>query len=119
MTRRLAVIYDADGGLLGELAYGLGKLMGTAHCAACDITYGALSEKAEWQACKVRLGLVVEQLHRNELPDDLARVVRGQLPCVAAEGDEGSRVLVDAAALEACAGRVEQLEARVRRALDQ
>ena len=35
-------VYDADGGLLGELAYLTGRILGIAHCALCDITLNHL-----------------------------------------------------------------------------
>ena len=35
----LVAVYHADGGVRGELSYVLGRLLGTAHCALCDITH--------------------------------------------------------------------------------
>ena len=108
---RLTVIYDADGGLLGELRYVADKLLNGAHCSACDITHGAVSEKGEWKSCKARLPVPVDQLHRNELEPELDRAVQGQLPCVAAHDDDGWSVLVTADELDELRGSASALEA--------
>lgn len=41
----LVGVYDADGGLLGEAAYVVGRLCGTRHCALCDITHSAVRRR--------------------------------------------------------------------------
>ena len=38
--------YHADGGPIGEVRYIIGKLLGTAHCALCDITHSPFRRKA-------------------------------------------------------------------------
>ena len=45
-------VYHADGGIVGELRYVFGKLIGTAHCALCDITHSYVSEKKSMKECR-------------------------------------------------------------------
>lgn len=73
----LVGVYHADGGPVGELRYVLGKLLGTAHCALCDVTHSAVRRKPEWDAMVEGLGVPVELRHLNELTDDVARAVAG------------------------------------------
>jgi hypothetical protein len=68
-------VYHADGGLLGELRYVVGKLLGTTHCALCDVTHSAVRRKREWDAMVGSLGVEFELLHLNEMPPDVARSV--------------------------------------------
>ncbi len=60
-------IYNADGGLGGELRYVAGKLLGRGKCALCDITHGwnPMGSKSWKQACAVS-DVELELLHRNE-----------------------------------------------------
>ena len=51
--REIVGVYHADGGVMGELRYILGKARGTAHCALCDITHSTVRRKAAWDdACR-------------------------------------------------------------------
>ena len=49
----LVGIFDADGGLRGELRYVIDKLAGRGHCALCDITHGLnpLGKRSFKEAC--------------------------------------------------------------------
>ncbi len=112
--RRLTLIYDADGGLLGELRYALGKLLGRGSCSLCALTHTSLGkERPAWQRCASLLRVPVRQLHRDELEPALARFVQGRLPSVVAELDEGFAEVLDPAALAACAGRVGVFQERL------
>ena len=57
----LTGVYQANGSLSGELRYVVGKLLGSAHCALCDITHGAVREKPGFVACR-------EALHGGQHP---------------------------------------------------
>lgn len=110
------MVYDADGGVVGEVRYVVGHLLGRTECSLCDITHGPLKRKAAFDALVDRLttdGHVVEVHHRNEQTSSQARASAGHLPCVlAADSPAGPwRVLVDAAALRRCAGDVDALAA--------
>ena len=39
-------VYHANGGVLGEIAYVFGKILGQTECALCDVTHGLLFEKS-------------------------------------------------------------------------
>ncbi len=117
--RRLIGVYDTNGGLLGELAYLTGRLLGIAHCALCEITNDASGEKPAFEATRRSIGMPLELTHRNEVSGELRGLVEGRTPCVVGETDEGFEVLLGRADLEACRGDVLCLEWALRRAIDE
>ena len=115
---RIIGVYHADGGLLGEVRYVVGKVRGTAHCALCDITHGRLAVKSAWTACAASFGVPVEVVHLNERTDPVRHLTDGVTPCVVAVLADGTaRVVLDADALERCGGDVETFAAALREAL--
>lgn len=109
---RYTGIYNADGGLVGEVRYVVGHLLGTAECALCDITHSPVRRKPEWDRFVTRLGIPFIVLHRNELDDALTAAVHGEtLPVVVAHRADGSiGTVLTAADLTALDGSVEGLE---------
>ena len=105
----LAGIFDADGGLRGELRYVIDKLAGRGHCALCDITHGFNPlGKRSWKEACAAAGVSMTLLHRDEAsPQQLA--VAGELPVVLAGADRSWRVLVPADDLAACKGSPSKL----------
>ena len=99
---RLVGVYDADGTVLGELAYAVGHLLGRRSCALCDITHGRVRRRPEFDEAAATLGVPFDLLHRDERSPALATLTDGALPCVVAEGAGQPRVLVDRATLAAC-----------------
>ncbi len=114
---RLAMVYDADGGLVGEARYVVGHLLGRTECALCDITHGPVRRKADFDALVDTLDIPVDVVHRNEQDPAVASVTAGHLPCVAAQQDGEWSVLLDADAPQACDGDVGRLGERLRTAL--
>ena len=109
MITRYVGVYDADGSLAGELSYVLGRALGRAHCALCDITHGTLRERADWRACRAALDVPFVTHHRDDAPAAV-RALGVPLPVVVAEHDDGSfDVAVTAEQLEACAGSPDAL----------
>ena len=113
----LVGIFDADGGLRGELRYVIGKLAGRGHCALCDITHGLnpLGKRSFKEACAAA-GVTMTLLHRDEAsPEQLAAA--GELPVVLAGAADHWRALVPADDLDACRGSparlLEIVEARL------
>ena len=88
-------VYHANGGLVGELAYVIGKLRGTAHCGLCDITHGSVRVKPKWKTLEASLGIPFRLVHLNEQPLRLAALTQGSTPCVVGESEEEGSSLID------------------------
>jgi hypothetical protein len=82
-------VYDADGGMRGELAYLAGKLAGR-HCSLCDITHSPVRRRREWDAYVATLPVPFEVVHRNERDSALTEATSGREACVVAECSDGS-----------------------------
>jgi hypothetical protein len=115
----LHVVYDADGTRVGELLYMIRKLLGIAHCAACDITHGPRTEKPAFTRLKtVGWSVPLLNIHRDEMDKALAGAVGKVLPVVAARTADGRDVvLLGPRQLEECCGDVGALEAAINAAL--
>jgi hypothetical protein len=101
-------VYDADGGLVGEVRYVVGHLLGTAECALCDITHSLAGRRRAWDRMVAGLGVPFDLRHRNELtPAEREAVAAPGLPVVVAELEDGRFVpLLDRKALARCGGDV-------------
>jgi hypothetical protein len=101
-------VYDADGGLAGELRYVLGHLLGTAECALCDITHSPLGRRRSWDGMVAALPAPFALRHRNELTESEHRALEHMgLPVVATQLSDGRWVrLLGREELERCAGDV-------------
>jgi hypothetical protein len=105
----LVGVYDADHTLRGELAYVVGKRLGRAHCALCDITHGTFRERPEWRSCRDGLPVPFDTFHRDDQPGATRAVIGGRLPAVVAMTGAGPVVLVGPEDLEACDSSPERL----------
>jgi len=114
---RLVGVYNADGSLLGELRYVVGRAFGSVHCELCDITHGRVRKKRAFVALERTLPVPLELLHRDEQPDELAAATRGALPCVVAQTSSGYRIVLTAEQLASCNGDAGIFDAILRRAL--
>tara|TARA_Y100000591_G_C21633226_1_gene593923 strand:- start:94 stop:519 length:426 start_codon:yes stop_codon:yes gene_type:complete len=103
-------VYNADGGLLGELAYVWGKIRGTAHCALCDITHRGVSKKKQWKEYESRLRVPIKLLHINEQEEGLAQLTEGKTPCVVGGSSGEFEIVMFAEDLEECGKSVEKFE---------
>ncbi len=113
-------VYHADGGLVGEGKYIIGKMLGTAHCALCDITHSPVRRKREWNRMVAGLGIPFMLVHLNEMPADVAAVV-GQdgSPAVLARLNDGAVItLLTESQLDRLGGSVAAFEQALRVALD-
>jgi hypothetical protein len=115
--RELVGVYHADGSLRGELTYVVGKLVGRAHCALCDITHGAVRRRATFDASVATLPVEMHLVHLDERDADIAAASDGHTPCVLARTDAGPVVLLDADELERCAGDPDVLRREIDRAV--
>ena len=110
-------MYDADGGLVGELRYVVGRAAGRAHCDLCDITHGAVRPKRAWIDLTARLPVPVRVVHRNERTAEVLAASDGGTPCVLARRGGALEVALGPEELRACAGDVTELERRLRTVL--
>lgn len=117
--RRFIGVYDADSGLLGELAYLTGRMLGLAHCSLCEITHGVSGEKPAFEATRASLGVPLDTLHRNDQPARLREITHGRTPCVVGETGDGYELLLGRSDLEACRGDALCLEAALKRVADE
>jgi hypothetical protein len=116
MARRLVGVYNADGSLLGELRYLLGRARGTAHCALCDTTHGKFRRRRDFDQARLALDEPLELRHRDELSPEQVAAVQGRLPCVLLV-DDRVEILLGPEALEECAGDPSRLVACINEAL--
>lgn len=114
---RLAMVYDADGGLVGEARYVVGHLLGRTECALCDITHGPVRRKADFDLLLAELTVPVDVVHRNEQEPEVAAATAGHLPCVAGRRQGSWSVVITADELRGCAGDVGRFGELVRRVL--
>lgn len=107
-VERLLGIYRADGGLLGELRYVTGTMLGAAHCSLCHITHGHVRRKREWDAFVASLPVPFDLAHRNELEDG-TRAFAAQAACVIALVDGAWELVLGDDDLTALDGSVPSL----------
>lgn len=94
IVERLSLVYDARGGIVGELAYAIGRARGTRHCALCGLTHGRVRERPAWREFRALLPVPVRAFHLNDRPQDVAAASGGAAPAVIAHaGDEAVLLL--------------------------
>jgi hypothetical protein len=111
-------VYHADGGVRGELAYAVGRIRGTSHCALCDITHRRIWPKRGWADLVANLGVPFDLVHLNERSDEVHTASAGHTPCVLAHTDGGLVPLLNPDDLERLAGDLATFAAALRRAAD-
>ena len=116
---RIIGVYNADGSVLGELRYLVGRTLGQRHCELCDITHGRLRKNEEFAALQADFGVPLEVVHLDERPPDLASFTNGLAPCVVAETTDGYRMLLKADDLARCGGDVGRFADALRAVLDE
>ena len=115
----LVGVYAADGGLVGEVAYVVGHLLGRTECALCDVTHGTLRRKPDWDAMTARLPVPLRLVHRNETTTaERTASQRSGLPVVLGVRPDGSHtVVLGPTRLAGLGGSVRRFEEAVREAL--
>ncbi|CAN1489642.1 hypothetical protein MCEMIE24B_00168 [Microbacteriaceae bacterium] len=116
---RLIGVYNADGGVIGELKYFFGHLIGIAKCELCDITHSPIRRKASWDRLaselKAEYGLDFALEHLNERSDAENKASAGREPCVLAEYPDGSLgMFLDRQELRMVDGNVDRFAKLVR-----
>jgi len=116
---RLVGVYNADGGLTGELKYFFGHLVGLAKCELCDITHSPIRRKAAFdqlaRELKSEFGLDFALKHLNERSDAEEIASKAKEPCVLAEYPDGTLgMFLDRQELRVVGGDVARFEKLVR-----
>jgi hypothetical protein len=102
-------VYHAYSGLMGELKYITGKLLGTTACALCDITHGWQPlGKAQWRHEMKQWGNL-KALHIDEQSPQMAAITDGQTPCILIANEDDYEIIIDSEQLAACEGDIQAL----------
>jgi hypothetical protein len=121
--KSLIGVYKADGGVIGELSYFLGHLVGIRNCSLCDITHSPIMKKPAFKDLERRLleekGISFRLVHMNERTEAEEEASKGREPCVLLQYEDGSlSMFLDYVELKAAAGSVKSFEKLVRSRLD-
>jgi hypothetical protein len=101
-------IYQANGGLMGEISYIFRKLVLKHNCSLCKVTHRGLMVKPDWKDYIKTLNIYFELLHINEQPAEMYVYTRGHTPCVIANIDGNYVILMDSEMIDGCNGSVEK-----------
>lgn len=121
--KTLIGVYKADGGLLGELSYILGHLVGIRNCSLCDITHSPIMKKTAFKEFEKRLladkNIDIRLVHMNERTEAEFTASAGREPCVLLQYEDGSiSMFLDYVELKAADGSVKSFEKLVSSRLD-
>lgn len=113
---RIVGVYNADGGVRGELAYVVGHLLGRVSCELCDITHSPVRRKRSWDQLVADFPIPITVVHRNDVPSSIAPfVVPADLPALYAVRADGSvGLVVGRDELASMAGSVPELDRTLR-----
>lgn len=116
-------IYKADGGIVGELTYFFGHLIGIRSCSLCDISHSPIRKKASFKKLEKHLfdehGILVRMIHLNERNDRELKASAGREPCMLLEyPDQSMSMFLDATDLKALSGSVSSLQKLITSRLD-
>lgn len=116
-------IYKADGGIIGELTYFFGHLVGLKSCSLCDISHSPIKKKSSFKALERQLsiqhGIAVKMIHLNERNERELKASDGREPCMLLEYPDGSiSMFLDSADLTALSGNVASLKKLILSRLD-
>ena len=116
---RVVGIYNADGGVSGELRYAMDKILGRSDCGLCELTHGwnAFGKRSWRDACRAS-PVPIELIHRD-VATESQLAAAGLLPAVLM-GDEGNwRLAADRELIASLrkdpAGFLDHLETELRR----
>lgn len=112
-VERLILIFNAESGALAAIVDSTKKLFMLKGCTLCSITHGILGEKSEWKSCKEEIGVPVDYLHRDEVPEPMRRTVGQRLPCIVAQVGREFILLLTPEILERCKGNVADLKGKI------
>lgn len=113
--KRLIGVYKADGGIIGELSYFFGHIIGVRNCSLCDITHSPIMKKAAFKDFEKRLlethNIEIRLVHMNERTEAELAASKGREPCVLLQyEDESISMFLDYVELKAADGSVKSFE---------
>jgi hypothetical protein len=116
-------IYKADGGVIGELSYFFGHLIGIRSCSLCDISHSPVKKKSAFKKLEQELlrdhGIAIKMIHLNERNDRELKASAGREPCMLLEyPDQSISMFLDAVDLKALSGSVASLRKLILSRLD-
>ena len=116
-------IYKADGGIVGELSYFFGHLIGIRSCSLCDISHSPIKKKSSFKALENHLlqehGIKVRMIHLNERNEREQKASEGREPCMLLEyPDQSISMFLDSTDLKALSGNVSKLKKLIQSRLD-
>jgi hypothetical protein len=116
-------VYNADGGIVGELTYFFGHLIGVRSCTLCDISHSPIMKKSSFKALEQHLlaehGIQVRMIHLNERNERELKASEGREPCMLLEyPDESISMFLDSTDLKALSGSVSSLKKLISSRLD-
>ena len=116
-------VYNADGGIVGELTYFFGHLIGVRSCTLCDISHSPIMKKSSFKALERHLleehGILVRMIHLNERNEREQKASEGRVPCMLLEyPDQSISMFLDSTDLTALSGNVASLKKLILSRLD-
>lgn len=113
--KTLIGVYKADGGIIGELSYFFGHLVGVKNCSLCDITHSPVKKKNAFKAFEKRLleerNIGIRLVHMNERTEAELAASKGREPCVLLQYEDGSiSMFLDYVELKTSKGSVNSFE---------
>jgi hypothetical protein len=116
-------VYNAEGGIVGELSYVLGHLIGIRSCSLCGISHSPIKKKAAFKELEQHLfeehGIMVRMIHLNERNEREQRASEGSEPCMLLEyPDKSISMFLDSTVLKALSGSVSSLKKLITSRLD-
>ena len=116
-------VYNADGGVAGELSYFFGHLIGIRSCSLCSISHSPIKKKASFKELENHLltehGIIVRMIHLNERNDRELKASEGREPCMLLEyPDQSISMFLDSTDLKALSGKVSSLKKLIALRLD-
>jgi hypothetical protein len=99
---RVILVDEGDSGI-GVLLLGfLKKAVSREECALCEIAHRPVGKRDAWRKFAARLGVVVDELHRDELRAGWG-ISRDELPCILSRrGSDVPRILVSREEVVSC-----------------
>jgi hypothetical protein len=116
-------VYKADGGIVGELTYFFGHLVGIRSCSLCDISHSPIMKKSSFKALEQHLlaehEIQVRMIHLNERNEREQKASQGREPCMLLEyPDQSLSMFIDSTDLKALSGSVSSLKKLISSRLD-